>query len=567
MVYDLLVKNGLICDGSGSPSYAGDVGIKDGRIAAIGQLDGEADRVIDAAGLVVAPGFIDVHTHYDAQVFWDPVLTSSCWHGVTTVVTGNCGLTFAPVKADDRDWLIGMFARVEGMSRNLLAGQLPWNWETFPEYISAVSDQKLGLNVAPLVGHSALRIYAMGADAVTRTEATPEELEQMKGLLRDGMNAGAWGFSFSRIAAQVGENGEPMPGMVASEKELIELSNVVGEFGRGFIESVPRITTYQHVSERDADFEMLKTISRESGRPTTWISLTQQYNMPNLWKEMLQKTQDATAEGYITYPQVAVQPTTFTFSLRNVSIIVDDLPHWRKINYLPVDERQKALRDPEIRKGLRYDMTEDNQPRVYSKKWHLTTVHKTALEKNRHFEGRTLEEIAQTEGRDPFDVFIDLSLEEDLDTEFLTVLANGEEDIMEQIVRECPNALISLSDGGAHVQFLSDVGYPTYLLSHWVREKQYMSLETAVRKLSGYPAEILGFKDRGLLKTDMMADLAIFDPKTVARLNAYPVNDLPNGEPRLVRMAEGIRYTVINGEVVVEDGKLTGARPGRILSS
>jgi N-acyl-D-amino-acid deacylase len=566
MRYDLLVKNGRIYDGSGTDSYAGDVAVKGGRIVAVGEVSGDAREVIDADGLAVSPGFVDVHTHYDAQVFWDPLLTSSCWHGVTTLVMGNCGLAFAPCKPEHRDPLMHIFSRVEGLEMDTLQKGVPWTWTTFPEYLDAVERMNPALNLVALMGHSPIRLYVMGKAAIERA-ATRAEVEQMKELVRQGMRAGAAGLSVSRSPVQVGDHGEPMPGKVAEDEELFEVCKAVGEFKRGFFEFNPRVLIYEKdKSERDRDFELLKAIAKETRLPTTWIGLLHQWDQPTLWAELMEKMDGALREGLPLYPQASCRPIMFRFSLKNVATIFDDMPNWQKVHFLSVEERRQRFHDPAIRKSLRYDLLEDPVPRAFSKRWDLMYVNEVKLEKNQPLVGKSVAEIAQAQGKDIFDVFMDLSLEEDLDTQFITPLINGDEAAVNKIINY-PYSLVSLSDGGAHVQFICDTGYPSYLLGHWVREEKAMSLEKAIKVLAAYPAATLGLKDRGMIRPGMAADLAIFDPDTIKSLPAYKVNDMPGNGARLFQKCEGMHYTVINGQVLTKDGEHTGAYPGQLLRS
>ncbi len=564
MSYDLLIKNGRIYDGSGTDSYGGNIGVKAGHIVAVGEVDGQATHTIDADGLAVTPGFVDVHTHYDAQVFWDPLLTSSCWHGVTSLVMGNCGLAFAPCKPEHRDPLMHIFSRVEGLDFETLEKGVPWNWTSFPEYLNAVEGMNPGLNVAVLMGHSPLRMYVMGTDAIERA-ATADEVEQMKELVRQGMRAGAAGLSVSRSPVQVGDHGEPMPGKVAEDAELFEVCKAVGEFGRGFFEFNPRVLIYEKdKAERDRDLALLKAIAKETKLPTTWIGLIHQWDQPELWSELMGELDGAFRQGLPIYPQASCRPIMFRFSLKNIATIFDDLPNWKRVHFLTAEERKRHFRDPAMRKDLRYDLIDDPTPRAFSKRWDLMYVNEVKLDKNRALEGKSVADIAAEQGRDVFDVFMDLSLEEDLDTQFITPLANGDEEAVSQIINY-PPSLVSLSDGGAHVQFICDTAYPSYLLGHWVRENRAMSLEKAIKVLAAHPAATLGLKDRGMIRPGMAADMAIFDPDTIRPLEPHKVSDLPGNGPRLVQECEGMHYTVVNGQVLVKDGKHTGSYPGRVL--
>lgn len=564
MAYDLLITNGTIYDGTGTPGFRGNVAVQDGKIVAVGQTDGTAKQTINADGLAVSPGFVDVHTHYDAQIFWDSLLTSSCWHGVTTTVMGNCGLTFAPCKPEHRDKLMHVFSRVEGLDMEVLEKGLPWNWQTFPEYMDAVEQCQPALNLIPLIGHSPVRTYVMGEDAFERT-ATPAEIEHMKELVREGMRAGACGLSVSRSPAQVGDHGEPMPGKVATHAELIELCQTVAEFKRGFFEINPKILIVdKDEKEREEDWQMLRTIARQTGLPTTWAGVLQQWDQPNLWREMLDKTDEAFKDGLPIYPQVSCRGIMFRFTLENVATIFDDLPHWKQVNFEPLEKRKQLLRDPEVRKGLRYDVMDDPIPRVFSRRWDLMLVQEVQLDKNKPLEGKSIEEISRVMEKDVFETFLDLALEEDLKTSFITPLINGEEAAVQTIIQH-PASLVSLSDGGAHVQYICDTGYPSHLLGYWVREKQAMSLERAIQVLASMPAQVLGLTDRGTIQTGKVADLVVFDPATIHPLDPVTVNDLPGDKPRLFQGAVGVHSTIVNGTPLTQGDQHLGSYPGRLL--
>jgi len=309
---------------------------------------------------------------------------------------------------------------------------------------------------------------------------------------------------------------------------------------------------------------LLKAIAKETRLPTTWIGLLHQWDQPTLWAELMAQLDGAFREGLPLYPQASCRPIMFRFSLKNIATIFDDLPHWKKIHFLSVEERKRGFRDPEIRKGLHYDLVEDPTPRAFSKRWDLMYVNEVKLEKNKPLQGKSIAEIAKARGKDVFDTFLDLSLEEDLDTQFLTPLANGDEAAVDKIINY-PHSLVSLSDGGAHVQFICDTAYPSYLLGHWVRENKAMSLAKAIKVLAAHPAATLGLKDRGTIRPGMVADLVIFDPDTVRPLDPYTVNDMPGNGPRLVQKCEGMHYTVVNGRILTKDGEHTGNYPGRLL--
>ena len=567
MKYDLLIKDGIIHDGTGAPGYRGDVAIAGDRIVAVGKVDGRAHREISARGMAVAPGFIDPHTHYDGQLFWDPLFTSSSWHGVTTVMTGNCGVAFAPCKPHQRDIFKYLFSRVEGVPDKLLESAVPWNWETFGQFLDAVQERKPALNVISLMGQSALRAYVMGEEAMTRREANREEIEAMKEVVREGMRAGAAGFSVSRFGLHVGDHGEPMPGKITSNAEIWELCEAVGEFKRGLFEFAT-----SHVAagdnpekERAEDWMLVCEAARRTGLVSTWTAIFQRYAEPGKWREWIAMNEQAWRSGLRVYPQAAcnVAPP-YVFQMEKAELVFDDLPHWKPVIFKSLEERKRAFRDPEIRKALRYDVVEDPLPRYFHKRWDLVMVAKTALEKNRHLQGKSIAEIARASGKDVFDTFMDLSLEEELKTTFSFKTVNGEEDEILAIMTY-PHSLVSLADGGAHLEHVALTGYPSILLGHWVREKKALSLQQAVYMLTGLPAEVLGLHDRGRLAPGTYADVVMFDPDRIRCHDQEPVNDLPGGGKRMIQRNEGVLLTIVNGTVLMQDGHHTGEFPGRVI--
>ena len=561
---DLVIKNGWIVDGTGAPGCTGDVAITGGKIVAVGKVTEAARETLEADGLTVMPGFVDVHTHYDAQILWDPLLTSSCWHGVTTVVMGNCGLALAPCRPEHREFLRDLFSRVEAVPADALDRGVPWEWVSFPEYMDAVERLKPALNVVPLMGHAAIRTFVMGREAVERA-ATEGELAQMQAVVRGGMQAGAAGLSISRSPAQVGAHGEPMPGKMATHAELVALCDTVAEFRRGFFELQPKILFVdKDEHEREEDWELLRTIARRTGLPTTWVGLLQQWDQPQLWRRMLEKNEQALAEGLPIYPQASCRNLLFRFTLDGVATLFDDMPHWKPVTAAPVEERKRLLRDPAVRKGLRYDAVEDPVGRAFSKRWDLLYVAAPVLDKNKPLQGKSITDVARMMEKDVLDTFLDLALEENLKTGFDTVILNGDNDAVRTMITH-PASLVSLSDGGAHVQLLCDTSYPSHLLSYWVREQHAMSLEQAAQVLAATPARVLGLHDRGTIAPGKVADLVVFDAASIRPQEVETVYDLPGGHARLSQAAEGIHWTLINGTVLIQDGTHTGVYPGRLL--
>jgi N-acyl-D-amino-acid deacylase len=557
MGYDLLVKNGRIIDGSGRPAFHGDVGVANGKIVEMGRLDGPAKRVIEADGRVVAPGFVDNHCHYDAQVLWDPLCTFSCHHGATTVIIGNCSLALAPVKKDERAKLAGMLSYVEAIPMDVLDAGVPWTWESFPEYMRAIG-QRLGVNVGTLVGHSAVRLYAMGEDASKR-DATEAELAVMRRIVREAMDAGALGLSITRNMNHFDIAGERIPAACAPESELFALTDVLREAGTGVIQCGGG--TNPEMKDR-----LLSRISQACGRPVMYNTLLEQARQPGRWKKHLAHVEEVVREGLRAIPLCNPGSIVNRFTMKNCQVF-RSMPTWLPILQGPDEQKLIAYRDPATREKLRAEVEAPLNPdSTFSKRWDMMVVEEVKLAKNRGLRGKHLAEIGQAQGKHPMDVMLDLALEENLETLFALGEINMDTEAVGQILGS-PYAVVGLSDGGAHVQFHSNVSNPTRLLGYWVREKQIMSLELAVRRLTFDSASAFGIYDRGLVQPGMAADLVVFDPDTVKPVAEDVVHDFPSDGWRMRELAEGIHYTVVNGEVLLEKGTHTGNHPGRVLTN
>jgi N-acyl-D-aspartate/D-glutamate deacylase len=551
MSYDLIVRNGKIIDGSGIPGFHADVAVSAGRIVEIGQVSGDARRVVDADGLVVAPGIIDNHTHYDAQVTWDPLCTFSCYHGITTVVMGNCSLALAPAHEEDREVLANVLSHVEAIPLEAIRAGVKWSWETIPQYLDAL-DQRLGINVASLIGHSAVRRYVMG-EASQERHATDAEVAAMKAIVREGIEAGAVGVSFERNLRHFDWNGRLAPTNVASDAEIFAVAGVVDEVGRGVIQF-------------GGDRKLGAQVAKSSRCPVFYGNITQQTVAPNRWREQLTEAENMMRQGHRAYQFVMPRPGDLRYTLKTAQHF-DAMPNWKSVMLLPLEQRKQAFQDPETRARLHVEAVETpnnpNHPGDFTRRWDLQFVFRPALPKNQHLKGKSVAEIAQEQGKDVLDTFLDLALEENLETEFERHEVNSDEAAMTALLTS-PYTIIGQSDGGAHVVFRTDYSYSTYLLSHWVRERGIMPLEEAIRKLTFVPASLFGLYDRGLLRPGMAADLMIFDPATIAPLEPGEAQDLPGGAKRRKQLAQGIEWTVVNGQVLLEKGKHTGAYPGKV---
>jgi len=558
MSYDLLIKNGRIVDGSGGPSYNGDVGVTDGKIVEIGKLSGTASRTVDAGGQVVAPGFIDNHCHYDAQVTWDPTCSFSCDHGATSVIFGNCSLSLAPVKKDRaaQRRLSEYLSYVEAIPMEVL-DTLEFTWETFPEYLEQM-DHHLGVNVGNLIGHTAVRHYVMGDECQKRT-ATDDEIRQMQDLVREGMQAGALGLSVSRNQGHFDPQGVHIPAIWADEKEIFALGDVLRDMGTGLIQSGGG-------NAAELKDELMSRLSEATGRVVVYNNLGQTMRRPGQWQKHMAQVDATTARGIRAYPMCTPNRITDYFQMGNTQTF-RGLPVWHPICLSSPEEQLKAYADPEVRRKLHDEAVEfKNGPAIgiCSTWWDYMVLQTAVLPKNKQYEGKTVGQIAKAQGKGIIDAFLDLAVEENLDTEWLHGENNVDDDAVGKILTY-PNAIIGLSDGGAHVQFQSGFGFSTRLLAEWVRDKQVMSLETAVRRLTFESASTFGLYDRGLLQPGKVADIVIFDPDTVKPLPLEVLHDFPTGAKRIKEPAQGIYATFVAGEMLMKEGEHTGNLPGRVL--
>ena len=561
-MYDLMLKGGRIYDGSGMPSFLGDVAIGNGRIEAIGRINGAADRVLDVGGLAVAPGIIDFHTHFDAQLWWDPLASSSIDHGVTSVVMGNCGLTLAPCKPESRDALIGTFVRVEDMPRESLQAGIPWKWTTHGEYLDALGRKPLGLNVATLVGHCAVRQYAMGEASVER-EANETEIAEMEELVRQGMAAGAFGFSTNANQRHYREDGKPVASRFAGLDEVARLCRVVGESRSGLVQFTHgAFASPEHVAHIGRWYD---TILKETRRPLIGESIRHFWSEPDLWRKQLNDVEERCQQGYAAYAMTSTRRSMRRWTLRDSSRF-DEMPAWKNLMTLPLDQRKERFRDPQSRLELAKAMAE-SKPISFSRRWDLICIKKTTRSENKSLEGKSIDELARTQAKSPVDAFLDLALAENLETTFEDTATQGDEEAVKEIFCN-PHVLLGQSDAGAHVANASPgFGYSTIMLAYWVRERRIMSLEDTIKKMTFLPASIFGIHDRGLLRRGLAADLFVFDPTTIDLLPPEKINDLPEGASRYIQRAKGIHYTIVNGSVLMKNGCHTGVYPGKVLRS
>jgi N-acyl-D-amino-acid deacylase len=554
MSYDLIVKNGMIVDGSGFPRYRGDVGVKGGRIAEIGHIRASAETTIDADGQFVAPGVIDLHTHYDAQPFWDRLCTSSIWHGVTTVLTGNCGLTLAPLRPEHRETMLATFCCVEDLPLRSLAGVLPWTWQTFAEYLQAI-DIGLGLNMMPLVGHNPLRLSAMGQAAWDRP-ATDDETRTMQDLLRASMEAGAWGWSTTNSPTHAGTKGEPVPSRLAANAERVALGQAMGEFNRGISEILPPSITQPD----EADRAHLIDVARTSGRPVFFLVFDAQSRG---WVEA------AAQQGAQLTALLRAIPFNPRFTLAKTTFF-SNLDVWDVMMAKPLEARLAVMADPGKRAELREAamQRQRRRPGVLGRfiPWSSLVVSRAALARNKALEGRKLTQVAEELGKHVADVMLDLAVEERLETEFQLQTRPPENDVTLADYVRSGHALPSQSDAGAHLNTnYCTAGESSWVLGAWVRERGLLSLEDAIRRYTFQPARLMGLTDRGLIREGLAADLMIFDLARIGVKDDEVSRDGPGGTPRRVQGAEGVSHVIVNGEVVLDHGRHTGAFPGRVL--
>ena len=557
MALDLIIKNGSVVDGTGRAAYRGDVGVQDGKIVALGKVNESAKRSIDASDCVVAPGFIDPHTHYDAQMCWDDAATPSPWHGVTTVVMGNCGVGIAPCLPAAREIAMRDLVNVESIPFEVLDRGITWDWETFPEFMQAAARRRPGINLAFLAPLTPFRHYVMGEASMERA-ANPAEIERIASLLGEAMDAGAFGFSSTVLNQHMGYGGRPLACRNASHAEYQAYGKVLKDKGKGAVE----IALTRQIGVLDDDgYALLDVLLAASHRPVTFIALFDRDDIPEAVRDTLAKVAPLIARG--ARPQTSPLPLTREVNMRN-PFVFGAFPSWKP---LFVDQSKPAQRavysDPAFRARFREDL---KRPQTFGN-WSRVRVHEVQSSELKGYEGKSVTEIAQAQGKDPVDAFLDLTLADDLDIEFTMSTFNHRVDRMKEILAN-RDMLLGLGDGGAHLDTLCDSGYPTFLLGTWVRERGALSLEEGVRRLTTDPADFFGIKDRGRLAVGLAGDITIFDPATVGSSNRGERRfDLPGGAKRMVMPSRGILHTIVNGECLYEAGAVTEARAGQVLRS
>jgi N-acyl-D-amino-acid deacylase len=555
MTYDLKITGGTIVDGTGKAGFTGDIGIKDSKVVSIGRAEGAATTTIDAKGKVVSPGFVDVHTHYDAQILWDRMLSISPWHGVTTTVIGNCGFGVAPTRAIHRKMIMQTLEKVEGMSLDALQAGLGevWPFETFPQYLDALEKRGSAINVAALFGHTPLRLYVMG-EASTERAANPDEVAAMKKLVREAMEAGAIGFGTSVSVSHNGYGGKPVPSRQATPEEMDQLVSVMGEMKRGLMQiTIGRDFSTRHMAE----------VSRKYGIPVTWTALLSYLYGPGGHRKQLDLAAEQRKSGAMVIPQVSCRPLNFEFTFAE-PFIFDTMKFMNELAVADAKDpgtRRRAYADPTWREKLRSEVSP-----IFRNWWDRVVI--AWSPSARELEEMPLAAAAAKVGKDPVDLALDIALADGLQTRFRMAVMNFDEKEVAELITD-PHTIIALSDAGAHANQLCDACYSTHVLGHWVREKKTLTVEEAVHQLTQRPAEMFGITDRGVLAEGRPADVVVFDPKTVAPGPLKRVYDLPAGADRLVSEASGIEAVIVNGRLIRQGNKDVVAAndrlPGRLL--
>ena len=566
-MFDVVVVNGSVIDGTGAAPRQAGIGIRDGRVAAVGDLEERGDIVIDAAGLAVAPGFIDLHSHYDAQVFWDTTLTPSCLHGVTTVVGGNCGLTLAPVSPVDQEFLTRLLARVEAIPVEALLAGVDYTWSSYPEFLDAIDAKPLGLNMGFMVGHSALRRSVMGPAASER-KATSEELAAMCALLSRALEAGGFGFSTANVPTQVDGDGRPTPPNFASRDEFVELSRVCGDHGGTSIEFIPG-SFLQGFS--DDEMNLMADMSAAANRHLNWNTPLINRANPEIFRRQLSASDLARDKGGRVVPLFMPQngPTQQDF-LRGY--VYRSLPGWGWLFDLPVPERIAALSQRETRERLSRALDAETTGLAVTMRagWGQHIVNDVKDPALRHLEGRRISELAAERGVSDFDAFVDVAVAAKLEVGFVRYSYGNADEWTNQARAEVlkdPRVVLGASDAGAHMDMMVGADFPTRCLGELVREKGLFTLEELIHQFTEVPARLYGLRDRGRIAAGTWADLVVFDPATVDAGPLRTVSDLPSGASRLLTESVGVHHVLVGGQALVSDNKVTEARAGRLLRS
>jgi N-acyl-D-amino-acid deacylase len=567
-MHDLVIRGGTVVDGTGGPSRTADIAVDDGIITAVGDLESAAaQRTIDADGLLVTPGVVDVHTHYDGQATWDPLLTPSSWHGVTTIVMGNCGVGFAPVRPGSQEWLVQLMEGVEDIPGTALTEGITWGWESFPEYLTALEGMGRVVDIGTQVPHGAVRAYVMGERGSRNEPATAEDIAAMAALVKDGIAAGALGFSTSRTIVHRAVDGEPVPGTFAAEDEIFGIGQALKSLGAGVFELAPAGAMGEDLAAPEREVALMRRLSAAIGRPISF-ALLQVDAAPDQWRDILRLSAEANAEGADLRPQVAGRALNVLLGFQTFHPF-SKRPTYMAIADLPLAERIQHLRKDEVRRAILSEAIPDDP--LMAMIGGQSTSHMFPLGEPPDYEptpDKSVAAIARREGRPEEEVLYDLLLRHDGRELVLFTLggySHGSLDDMKEMLLH-PNSALGLSDGGAHCGVICDASAPTYMLSHWARDRaDGLPLEFVVKKMTRDTAHLYGLEDRGVVAPGFKADLNLVDLEHLNLRLPEMVHDLPAGARRLIQRADGWKATICSGEVTFEDGVHTEARPGRLI--
>ena len=563
--FDLIIKNGTLVDGTGAKSKEGNIAIKNGVIAAIGNFSGKANEVIDANNLVVTPGFVDIHTHYDGQAIWDSQLKPSSIHGVTTVVMGNCGVGFAPCKPEDRVKLVELMEGVEDIPAPVMHEGLNWQWETFEEYIKALEKNKLDIDICALLPHAALRVYVMGERAIKHEVATKDDMRIMRKLAKEAVEAGAFGFSTSRTISHKSLKGEYTPTLRAHEDELTAIAMGLSDAGSGFIE----IVSDWNEPDPETEFEVLKRIVRKSGRPLVF-SCTQRHDRPYFWEDLMAMARQAQKEGLPIRPVVTPRPIGLLLGLNGSQNPFSGTDTYKSISDLPLDRRVIEMRKDEIKNKILSEDPIKGSTFPLINRIGYTKMYRFGSPPNYNPKPEeSIEAMAKEKGMTAAELAYEILIENDGNNFIYAPLVNYADHtfgVCKKMLDD-KNAIMGLGDGGAHVGFILDAGYPTWLISYWSVKKKAFSMEETVRRLTSDTANAAGLNDRGLLKVGLKADINIIDWENVGSSDPFMTQDLPAGGKRLMQHTQGYVTTIVSGKVTYKNGKFTKERPGTVVKS
>ena len=565
-MHDLVIRNGLVVDGTGSPGRRADVAIDGGVVSIVGEVPERGREEIDAEGKLVTPGFVDIHTHFDGQITWDPLLTPSFWHGVTTVVMGNCGVGFAPAAPNRRDWLIGLMEGVEDIPGSALAEGMEWGWESFPEYLDFLETLPKAIDIGTQVPHGAVRAYVMGERGARNEDANPEDIAEMAAIVREGLEAGALGFSTSRTLAHRAIDGEPVPGTFAAEDELFGIGRVLGELGTGIYEVAPAGVTGDDANAPALEIAWMRKLSAEISRPVTF-AMVQFDNDPEAWRQAFEASIEALDEGAEIYPQVAARGISLLLTLRGRHPFIHS-PAYRELDGLGWAERAERMREPQLRERI---LSEVSSPDAALGFLMWNKLYPMSDPPNYEPEAReTVEARAAAAGMTPLEFAYDFLTEGEGENVLFAPLfnyANGDLEPTREMLLH-PRSAVGLSDGGAHCGVICDAGMPTFMLTHWTRDRERgerLPLEWIVKRMTQDTARLYGLGDRGVLAPGKKGDVNVIDYEALQLELPQATHDLPTEAMRLIQRSRGYEATIVSGEVISRHGEETGARPGRLI--